>query len=121
MVRESGYQGHVDNEDESRRLNYASHDSIWNNINQFVYTLFGTDVEKAASATNKALTKSLPEISKGSVVGGLASTIFTSGGPLFGAVAGIAATMVKKNKTAMEYLFGKEIGDGEREQWFIIK
>ena len=115
LVRESGYQGHVDNEDESRRLNYASHDSIWNNINQFVYTLFGTDVEKAASATNKALTKSLPEISKGSVVGGLASTIFTSGGPLFGAVAGIAATMVKKNKTAMEYLFGKEIGDGERD------
>ena len=115
LVRESGYQGHVDNEDESRRLNYASHDSIWNNINQFVYTLFGTDVEKAASATNKALTKSLPEISKGSVVGGLASTIFTSGGPVFGAMAGIAATMIKKNKTAMEYLFGKEIADGERD------
>lgn len=115
LVRESGYKGHVDNEDESRRLNYASHDSIWNNINQFVYTLFGTDIEKAASTTNKALTKSLPEISKGSVVGGLASTIFTSGGPVFGAMAGIAATMIKKNKTAMEYLFGKEIADGERD------
>ena len=115
LVRESGYKGQIDSEDESRRLNYASHDSIWNNINQFVYTLFGTDVEKAASATNKALTKSLPEISKGSVVGGLASTIFTSGGPLFGAVAGVAATMIKKNKTAMEYLFGKEIADGERD------
>ena len=30
-------------------------------------------------------------------------------------MAGIAATMVKKNKTAMEYLFGKEIADGERD------
>ena len=101
-------------EEEIQRRQWEGKNSNFGMIKSFMYQAFGTNPEKAASDLQKGIIKNTPEIMKGGALGAIAGTMFPLGGPLFGAIAGIAGELLKKNDTFMGFLFGDKLKDGTR-------
>ena len=123
VLRKAGYKGFVNTEESIRREEYNRGSGVFNGINQFSNAAFGTDMDLAGKKITDFVKKNTPEIAGGGAVGALLSLVFPLGGPLMGAVAGAAANVIAHNKTAMEYIFGKDIidaaGNVRREEGII--
>lgn len=88
-------------------------DNVLVDINEFANRAFGVNVQQAAKLSTDFVKDNYKEIAGGGTVGTLLSTIFPLGGPLMGAITGAAASLILNNKTAQEWLFGKEVVDQE--------
>ena len=111
VLRKAGYKGFFNTEESLRKEEYNRNEGVFNGINQFTNAAFGTDMDLAGKKVTDFVKKNTPEIAGGGAVGALLSLVFPLGGPLMGAVAGAAANVIANNKTAMEYIFGKDIVD----------
>ena len=100
------------NESESVKMGrYTNQKGVFNGLNQFMLSAFGTDSKMAAGDIAEFTIKHSPELAGGGIGGALIGTILPLGGPLFGAIAGAVATLLARNKSAMDYLFGSEMTD----------
>ena len=111
ILETAGYQGNFATEDESKQKRRSRRRGIFTGVNQFMTAAFGIDVDKAVKTADKEIRKNLPELAKGGTLGLLASTVLPLGGPLMGAIVGAGASILTKNKSFQEYVFGKEITD----------
>lgn len=111
-IRVTGNKAQDKKESEEVKLGrYNRQKGTYNGINQFLLSAFGTDSKMAAGDIAEYTIKHSPELAVGGVGGALIGTILPLGGPLFGAIAGACATLLSRNKAAMEYLFGSEMTD----------
>lgn len=78
-------------------------------INEFIGQAFGIDAGKAAKETKNFVSNNFKDLAGGGTVGALLSLVFPMGGPLMGAVAGAAVSLVKNNETIQKYIFGEEV------------
>ena len=88
-------------------------DNVLVDINEFANRAFGVNVQQAAKLSTDFVKDNYKELAGGGTIGTLLSTIFPLGGPLMGAITGAAASLIMNNKTAQEWLFGKEVVDQE--------
>lgn len=96
-------------EKDIRYEEYNNESGILTGVKQFMSQAFGKDPVMAVEETKDYITHHVPEIAKGGMVGALAGTLFPLGGPLFGAIGGAITSLLSKNKSFMEYVFGKEV------------
>ena len=114
FIESGGYDVSKLPSNEHMNLSDRSHKSgPLNGILQGLEVMTGKDPVKAAGQVKDYVVKNTPEIVKGGALGGILSTVFPLGGPLMGALAGSAVSLLSKNKTFMEYMFGKEVADGK--------
>ena len=111
-ARSAGYKGDLASEEEMRYEDYNNAEGMGNGIGQFTMQALGTDPAKALGETKKYIVKNTPELMKGGMAGALLGTVFPLGGPLFGALAGSAVSILSKNKSFTDYVFGTELKDG---------
>ena len=90
---------------------YRNNNGIFTGVNQFMLSAFGRDMDLAVEDVNDFVVKHSPEIATGGIGGALLSLILPLGGPMMGAMVGAITTLLAKNKTFTDYMFGSEITD----------
>ena len=110
-IRSSGYEGRLDSNEEMLNQDYSRKSGVFNGMQQFALQATGTDPAKALEETKKYIVHNTPELMKGGMAGALLGTVLPLGGPLFGAAAGAAVSLLSNNKSFMNYLFGEEVVD----------
>ena len=110
-LSEAGFKGNFDTKDQSNDRIRSAKTGLMNGTLQFIDRATGMNPRKGMELANDAVKKNLPELTRGGIGGALLGTILPVGGPIIGAMAGSAISIIKKNKSFQEYMFGKEITD----------
>ena len=89
-------------------------DDVKSGATSFFNTLFNTDdSSKILTKTNEEVRKHLPKGIAGGLLGGTVGLLTGIGGPLLGAVAGSAISVVSNSETLQKSLFGEKVYDAE--------